>query len=125
MDSYSKLNDISTVLTEAEYTMETMKNVWEDSVNVNDFIKKMQTTYLDNVATGIKARSQYSILDMTSGNIYVTDASDKDNAVFIGSSIIAITNTGWLDAKLAITADGIITEASLTNKIKVDKQFKI
>ena len=108
VDSYSKLNDLSTVISEAEYTMETMKNVWEDSVNVNDFIKKMQTTYLDNVATGIKARSQYSILDMTSGNIYITDASDKDNAVFIGSSIIAITNTGWLDAKLAITSDGII-----------------
>ena len=108
VDSYSKLNDLSVVLTEAEYTMDNMKDVWQESADVNEFVKKMQTTYLDNVATGIKGRTQHSILDMTSGNIYVTDAQDKNNAVFVGSSIIAITNTGWLDAKLVITADGII-----------------
>ena len=107
VDSYSKLNDLSTVLTEAEYTMENMKDIWQESADVNDFVKKMQTTYLDNVATGIKGRTQHSILDMTSGNIYVTDAQDKNNAVFIGSSIIAFTDDGWLTAKTALDREGL------------------
>ena len=83
----------------------------------------MQTTYLDNVATGIKGRTQHSILDMTSGNIYVTDAQDKNNAVFVGSSIIAITNTGWLDAKLATTSDGIIANQLLGQIILGQKLY--
>ena len=123
VDSYSKLNDLSVVLTEAEYTMENMKDIWQESADVNDFVKKMQTTYLDNVATGIKGRTQHSILDMTSGNIYITDAQDKNNAVFVGSSIIAITNTGWLDAKLAITADGIIANQLIGQVILGQKLY--
>ena len=102
-----------------------MKDVWQESVNVNEFVKKMQTTYLDNVATGIKARSHYSIIDMTGGNIYITDAQNKENALFLSSSIIAFTDDNWLTAKMAITSDGIIKEEIVCEKVNIDKDFKI
>lgn len=124
VDNYSKLNDLSTVITQAQYTMETMKNVWEDSADANDFYKKMKNQYLDNVATGIKGRSQNCILDMTSGSIFVIDADDKDSQVYIGAGLVAFTDDGWLTAKTAIDKEGI-TANYLVGEIILGKQLYI
>ena len=124
VDSYSKLNDLSVVLTEAEYTMDNMKDVWQESVNVNEFVKKMQTTYLDNVATGIKGRNQNCILDMTSGSIFVIDATDKNNQVYIGSGLIAFTDDNWLTAKTCLDKEGLVANY-LVGQITLSKKLYV
>lgn len=124
VDSYSKLNDLSVVLTEAEYTMDNMKDVWQESANVNEFVKKMQTTYLDNVATGIKGRNQNCILDMTSGSIFVIDATDKNNQVYIGSGLIAFTDDNWLTAKTCLDKEGLVANY-LVGQITLSKKLYV
>lgn len=124
VDSYSKLNDLSTVLTEAEYTMDNMKDIWQESANVNEFVKKMQTTYLDNVATGIKGRNQNCILDMTSGSIFVIDATDKNNQVYIGSGLIAFTDDNWLTAKTCLDKEGLVANY-LVGQITLSKKLYV
>lgn len=124
VDSYSKLNDLSVVLTEAEYTMDNMKDVWQESTNVNEFVKKMQTTYLDNVATGIKGRNQNCILDMTSGSIFVIDATDKNNQVYIGSGLIAFTDDNWLTAKTCLDKEGLVANY-LVGQITLSKKLYV
>ena len=124
VDSYSKLNDISTVLTEAEYTMDNMKDIWQESADVNDFVKKMQTTYLDNVATGIKGRNQNCILDMTSGSIFIIDATDKNNQVYLGSGLIAFTDDNWLTAKTCLDKEGLVANY-LVGRITLSKKLYV
>ena len=124
VDSYSKLNDLSAVLTEAEYTMDNMKDVWQESANVNEFVKKMQTTYLDNVATGIKGRNQNCILDMTSGSIFVIDATDKNNQIYIGSGLIAFTDDNWLTAKTCLDKEGLVANY-LVGQITLSKKLYV
>lgn len=124
VDSYSKLNDLSVVLTEAEYTMDNMKDIWQESANVNEFVKKMQTTYLDNVATGIKGRNQNCILDMTSGSIFVIDATDKNNQVYIGSGLIAFTDDNWLTAKTCLDKEGLVANY-LVGQITLSKKLYV
>ena len=124
VDSYSKLNDLSVVLTEAEYTMDNMKDVWQESADVNEFVKKMQTTYLDNVATGIKGRNQNCILDMTSGSIFVIDATDKNNQVYIGSGLIAFTDNNWLTAKTCLDKEGLVANY-LVGQITLSKKLYV
>lgn len=124
VDSYSKLNDLSVVLTEAEYTMDNMKDIWQESGNVNEFVKKMQTTYLDNVATGIKGRNQNCILDMTSGSIFVIDATDKNNQVYIGSGLIAFTDNNWLTAKTCLDKEGLVANY-LVGQITLSKKLYV
>lgn len=123
LDVYSELNDISSVISQAQYTMETMKNVWDDSKDANDFYKNMKNKYLDNVATGIKGRNQNCILDMTSGSIYVIDANNKDSQVYIGAGLIAFTDDNWLTAKTALDNEGICANYLVGSVILGEKLY--
>ena len=106
-DNFTKLEDISTIISKASYTMETMKDVWNTSKDANEFYYKMKNGYLDNVATSIKGRNQNCILDMSSGSIFIIDADNKDSQIYLGAGLIAITSDGWITSDLAIDKGGI------------------
>ena len=112
LDELSKLSTIGEKINRSNTYTNNYKDIWKNSTSVNDYINKMLTDGLEMKAQGIKSRAETIKIDMSESGIFLIDATNENNQLYLSSSMMAITNDRWLNAKCAIDENGIIGDKS-------------
>ena len=110
LDELSKLSTIGEKINRSNTYTNNYKDIWKNSTSVNDYINKMLTDGLEMKAQGIKSRTETIKIDMSESGIFLIDATNENNQLYLSSSMMAITNDRWLNAKCAIDENGIIAK---------------
>lgn len=110
LDELSKLASVGDKINRTNTYTNNYKDIWKNSTSTNDYINKMLTDGLEMKAQGIKSRAETIKIDMSESGIFLIDATNENNQLYLSSSMMAITNDRWLNAKCAIDENGIIAK---------------
>lgn len=124
LDELSKLASVGDKINRTNTYTNNYKDIWKNSTSTNDYINKMLTDGLEMKAQGIKSRAETIKIDMSESGIFLIDANDEKNQLYLSSSMMAITNDRWLNAKCAIDENGIIAR-QLIGEIILSHQLYI
>lgn len=99
-------------------------DVWNDSKYSNNFVSEMRKNGLNLASANINARSMKNKLDFSEAGMFVIDATNEDNQLYMGSSIIAFSNDKFKTCKTALDQNGLIAsvligEIILGNKLVI------
>ena len=109
------------------------RQIWEDSLLTNNFCKSMIEGTLDAATTSVRGRTSENLIDISSAGIFLYDSRDTNKAIYIGSSLICLTEDGFSTSKVAINntsvvADVVMGKLFLGNKLMMtndDASFTI
>lgn len=107
LDELSKLATIGEKINRTNTYTNNYKDIWKNSTSVNDYINKMLTDGLDMKAQAIKSRSANIKIDMSESGIFLINADNENNQLYLCDSMLSITNDRWLTARCAIDENGI------------------
>lgn len=108
LDELSKLSTIGEKINRSNTYTNNYKTIWKNSTSINDYVNKMLTDGLDMKAQSIKSRSANIKIDMSESGIFLINADNENNQLYLCDSMLAISNDRWLTAKCAIDENGII-----------------
>lgn len=93
--------------------MTDFSSIWEESKLSNSFIKDMRTKGLDIASANISGGVFRNSYDQTEAGFFIYNNVDgnKDNALYLGGGMIAVTTTGFKTCSTAIDANGVIGDA--------------
>ena len=99
-------------------------DVWNDSKYSNNFVSEMRKNGLNLASANINAKSMRNKLDFSEAGMFVIDATNEDNQLYMGSSIIAFSNDKFKTCKTALDQNGLIAsvligEIILGNKLVI------
>lgn len=86
------------------------KSVWQSTSENNVAVSKLIDEGLDLAAQLVRGKSTTNRIQISETGIYIIDATNDHNQLYIGSGLIAITQNRWSTSKLAITAEGVSAE---------------
>lgn len=86
------------------------RQIWEDSLLTNNFCKNMIEGTLDAAATSVRGRTSENLIDISSAGIFLYDSRDTNKAIYIGSSLICITEDGFATSKVAINSTSVVAD---------------
>lgn len=120
------LRAIADIGKKSEYTksmVEFWKESWYDSSNATNFVQNMITNGLDTAASMIRSRTGVNQVDITETGIWCIDRSDgtKNNQIYVGSGMIAITDDEWSTSKLCMDKNGIVAQRLVGTEIFGEK----
>lgn len=117
-DIFTGASNIGKTMDKAKNYMSTTKEILDQSASVNDFVNSMlYGNGMDNSILPIRNRSGRVKYDQTEAGMYIIDAENEDNQVYIGAGIIAFTSDRWLTSNCAINEEGTVNNKIKTNKI--------
>lgn len=102
------------------------KDLWNESVNVNDFYNKITGEGMDLRATTIRSRSNKVKFDFTEAGLYVINNDEEvgeDMQIYLGAGMVCFTNDRWLTCKTAIDTAGIVAKNLVGEIILGEKLF--
>ena len=86
------------------------KSTWRDSVQNNIVVSDIRKNGLDVAANTIRGGSTVNKVSMTEAGLFVIDANNENNQIYVGASLIAVTDDKWIHAKTAIDNNGVIAD---------------
>ena len=99
------------------------KSTWQDAKNNNVNVEKLFNEGLDVAAQVIRGKGTVNKIDITESGIYIIDASNENNQLYLGSGIISFTQDRWKTSELAIDTNGVLASTLVGKIILGDKLF--
>lgn len=98
--------------TKSTNTIRTFKDVWEEAILSNNYVSKLVDGGLDLATTQINSKSSRNLLDFSEYGSFWKDADNPTNGnqVYIGNSLIAISQDGFATSDVAIMPEGVVAE---------------
>lgn len=104
------LSNLKSLGKASKRTTKTLNNYSDIVTQANlstNFVKSMREGALNEALNVINGKGERNIIDINSAGMWLKDANDDNNQVYIGASCIGFTNNKWNTCKLALTSDGI------------------
>ena len=86
------------------------KSTWRDSEQNNIIVSDIRKNGLDLAANTVRGGTTVNKVSMTEAGLFVIDANNENNQIYIGASLIAVTDDKWVHAKTAIDNNGVIAD---------------
>ena len=86
------------------------KSTWRDSVQNNIVVSDIRKNGLDLAANTVRGGTTVNKVSMTEAGLFVIDANNENNQIYVGASLIAVTDDKWVHAKTAIDNSGVIAD---------------
>lgn len=86
----------------------------------NNFVSEILKNGLDLSAHIAKGRGISNYIDISEAGIYLYDQSDMNKAIYIGSSLICITNDGFATSETAISSEGCCVDRCKSVVLKME-----
>lgn len=105
-----ELRSVGDVGKKTEYTKsmtDFWKSTWNDNAKTTDFVKEMRTNGLDTAASVIRSRTSVNQIEITETGVWIKDAENTDNQLYLGSGLIAITQNAFKTCTTAIDHNSI------------------
>lgn len=106
-DLLSNLKSLGKSNSKTSKTLSNYSDIVSKANLSTNFVKSMREGALNDALNVINGKGERNIIDINSAGIWIKDANDENNQVYIGASCIGFTNNKWNTCKLALTSDGI------------------
>ena len=107
-DLLSNLKSLGKSNSKTSKTLSNYSDIVSKANLSTNFVKSMREGALNDALNVINGKGERNIIDINSAGIWIKDANDENNQVYIGASCIGFTNDRWTTCKLAITSEGIV-----------------
>lgn len=127
LDDFSGATTLKSDVSRANSYVNNYKNLWEESVGINDFYKKINTEGMDLRANAIRSRSNRVKFDFTESGLYIINADEEvgeDMQIYCGAGMICFTEDRWLSCKTALDSKGLVGE-TIVGKILIGEKLYI
>ncbi|MDU3410105.1 hypothetical protein [Clostridium sp.] len=127
LDDFSGATTLKSDVSRANSYVNNYKTLWEESVGINDFYKKINTEGMDLRANAIRSRSNRVKFDFTESGLYVINADEEvgeDMQIYCGAGMICFTEDRWLSCKTALDSKGLVGE-TIVGKILIGEKLYI
>lgn len=127
LDDFSGATTLKSDVSRANGYVNNYKNLWEESVGINDFYKKINTEGMDLRANAIRSRSNRVKFDFTESGLYIINADEEvgeDMQIYCGAGMICFTEDRWLSCKTALDSKGLVGE-TIVGKILIGEKLYI
>ena len=75
------------------------KETWKEAENATAIVKDIRKNGLDLAANMVRGGNTVNKISMTESGLFIIDAENEDNQIYVGSSLIAITDDRWITSK--------------------------
>lgn len=99
------------------------KSTWQDAKNNNVNVEKLFKEGLDVASQIIRGKGTVNKIDISESGIYVIDASNDNNQLYLGSGIVSFTQDRWKTSELALSPEGLVSNSLVGKIILADKLF--
>lgn len=99
------------------------KHTWVEADKAAVIVSDIRKNGLDLASNMVRGGNTVNKISMTESGIFVIDAENEDNQVYIGASLIAITDDRWITSKTAIDKNGLISDTLVGRLILGEKLF--
>ena len=99
------------------------KHTWVEADKATAIVSDIRKNGLDLAANMVRGGNTVNKISMTESGIFVIDAENEDNQVYIGASLIAITDDRWITSKTAVDKHGVISDTLVGKLILSEKLF--
>ena len=109
-DLLSKLKSVGKSTSKTTKTLSNYSDIVTQANLSTNFVKSMREGALNDALNVINGKGERNIIDINSAGIWIKDANDENNQVYIGASCIGFTNDRWNTCKVALTSSGLSAE---------------
>lgn len=99
------------------------KHTWVEANKATAIVSDIRKNGLDLASNMVRGGNTVNKISMTESGIFVIDAENEDNQVYIGASLIAITDDRWITSKTAVDKHGVISDTLVGRLILSEKLF--
>lgn len=110
VNSLNKLSNIGKQTSSNSNTIKTMKDVWEESKNSNDFVSTFIKNGLNLAAQTVTGGSSRNFITINEVGILLEDQLNKDRSIFLSSGLICVSKDGFKTSDVAISSDGVVAK---------------
>ena len=100
------------------------KETWKEAENATAIVKDIRKNGLDLAANMVRGGNTVNKISMTESGLFIIDAENEDNQIYVGSSLIAITDDRWITSKTAINTGGVIAD-TIVGRLLLGEQLFI
>lgn len=123
VEAVSGLASIGKLVHQTASMTDYWKHTWVDAANATAVVEDIRKNGLDLAANIVRGGSTVNKVSMTEAGLFVIDANNEDNQIYIGASLIAITDDRWLHSKTAIDTGGVIADTLVGRLILGEQLF--
>lgn len=100
------------------------KSTWDASSNQTSFIDSMMNKGIDLSSTRMSGSSTKNKIMVLESGMYIIDAENEDNQLYLGSSLVAFTDNKWRTSSIGVDKNGIVAQ-SLSGRIALGENITI
>lgn len=119
-----KVVDAISQLKSTRNTINKYKSIWETANNQSAFVDKLMHKGIDLSSIRMNGATTKNKIMVLESGMYIIDAENEDNQLYLGSSLIAFTDNKWRTSSIGIDKNGIVAK-NLTGKIALGKNITI
>lgn len=100
-----------------------LRPIIDDAMMSNNFVGEVLKNGLDMSAYVARGKSISNYIEFNEAGLFMYDQSDMNKAVYIGSSLICITNDKFQTSETAISSEGILAKLLVGSVILGEKLY--
>ena len=99
------------------------KSTWIEAENATAIVSDIRKNGLDLAANIVRGGGVVNKINMTEAGLFVIDAENENNQIYLGASLIAMTDDKWITSKTAVTTGGVIADTIIGRLLLGDQLF--
>lgn len=99
------------------------KQIWEDALLTNNWVGEVINNGLNLAANVIRGKGGRNYIDISEAGMFITDQTDTNKQLYIGSSLIGISQDGFASSEIAMDANGIMAKLLIGKIILGEKLY--
>ena len=119
-----KVVDAIVQLRKTRNTINKYKSTWETASNQSSFIDTLMNKGIDLSSTRMTGSSTKNKIMVLESGMYIIDAENENNQLYLGSSLIAFTDNKWRTSSIGVDKNGIVAQ-SLAGRIALGQNIVI
>ena len=123
VEAVSGLASIGKLVHQTASMTDYWKHTWGDAANATAIVSDIRKNGLDLAANIVRGGSTVNKVSMSEAGLFVIDANNENNQIYIGASLIAITDDKWIHSKTAIDTGGVIADTLVGRLILGEQLF--
>lgn len=109
-DITRSLADLGKKANTTNNVLNSLRPIIDDAMMSNNFVGEVLKNGLDMSAYVARSRGISNFLEISEAGIFISDQSDMNKSLYIGSGMLAITTDGFASSKTAISPEGVFSE---------------
>lgn len=99
------------------------KHTWVEADKATAIVSDIRKNGLDLAANIVRGGSTVNKISMSEAGLFIIDAENENNQIYLGASLMAMTDDKWITSKTAVTTGGVLADSIVGRLILGEKLF--